>query len=140
MDIKDLEESSRIVLKGPGDWKHWISVIQKFATAQDVWDYIDPSTNTTQKPALVRPTEPTAQQIRADALDLADLNAEEFRRLEFLHTRYRSQLEIYRDQQKALSSIQQHIVKTIGNYYSVISDEHDVARLNFYQVLRTDVY
>jgi len=125
MDIKDLEGSSRATLKGPGDWKHWISVIQKFATAQSVWDYIDPSN--TQKPALVKPTEPTTQQIRADAQDLADLNAEEFRRLEFLHTRYRSQLQSYRDQQKALNSIQQHIVKTIGNYYSVISDEHDVA-------------
>ncbi|POR33092.1 Uncharacterized protein TPAR_06724, partial [Tolypocladium paradoxum] len=37
------------------------------------------------------------------------------------------QLQGYRDRQKALSSIQQHIVKIIGNYYSVIADEHDVA-------------
>ncbi|KAF5677815.1 reverse transcriptase family [Fusarium heterosporum] len=32
------------------------------------------------------------------------------------------------DQWKALSSIQQHIVKTIGNYYSTIDDKRDIAK------------
>ncbi|KAM4061506.1 hypothetical protein HRG_013186 [Hirsutella rhossiliensis] len=36
--------------------------------------------------------------------------------------------EGYRDQVKALASLQQHIVKTIGNYYSTIAEEHDVAK------------
>ncbi|EXL64741.1 hypothetical protein FOPG_19005 [Fusarium oxysporum f. sp. conglutinans race 2 54008] len=117
MDLIDLS-SSQVNLNGPSDWKQWISIIHKFATAQNVWEYIDPSN--AEKPALSKPEEPTVQQIRPTASDLTDLTAEEFRRLEFLQT--------HRDQQKALSSIQQHIVKTIGNYYSTIADEHDIAK------------
>ncbi|KAI8416050.1 hypothetical protein FOFC_02359 [Fusarium oxysporum] len=125
MDPIDLS-SSRVNLNGPGDWKQWISIIHKFATAQNVWKYIDPSN--AEKPALSKPEEPTVQQIRPTASDLTDLTAEEFRRLEFLHTQYRTKVQTHRDQQKALSSIQQHIVKTIGNYYSTIADEHDIAK------------
>ncbi|KAI8397453.1 hypothetical protein FOFC_20725 [Fusarium oxysporum] len=125
MDPIDLS-SSRVNLNGPGDWKQWISIIHKFATAQNVWEYIDPSN--AEKPALSKPEEPTVQQIRPTASDLTDLTAEEFRRLEFLHTQYRTKVQTHRDQQKALSSIQQHIVKTIGNYYSTIADEHDIAK------------
>jgi hypothetical protein len=53
MDPTDLEASSRISLQGPGDWKRWISIIQKFSIAQNVWQYIDPFEE--DKPALAKP-------------------------------------------------------------------------------------
>ncbi|KAM4064183.1 hypothetical protein HRG_012623 [Hirsutella rhossiliensis] len=123
----DLDGSSKgTVLNGPSDWKQWISIIKKFASSHDLWDVLNPAIQ--GKPVLQKPVEPTFRLINADASDLADLSSEEFRRLEFLHTQYRSKLQGYRDQVKALASLQQHIVKTIGNYYSTIAEEHDVAK------------
>jgi len=126
MDPSDLESSSRTSLQGPGDWKQWISIIQKFAVAQNVWDFIDPSKDV--KEALAKPIEPTHLDVNEEASNTAALTTEEFRRLEFLHLQYRTKIQTYRDQQKSLSSIQQYIVKTIGNYYSTIADEYDIAK------------
>ncbi|KAM4060845.1 GAG-pre-integrase domain-containing protein [Hirsutella rhossiliensis] len=124
----DLDGSSKgTVLNGPCDWKQWISIIKKFATSHSLWDFLDPAVKE-GKPVLQQPVEPTFRQINHEASDLVDLTSEEFRRLEFLHTQYRSKLQGYRDQVKALASLQQHIVKTIGNYYSTIAEEHDVAK------------
>ena len=103
MDPGDLESSSRVSLQGPGDWKQWISIIQKFAVAQNVWDFIDPSKDA--KEALAKPAEPTHLDVNPAAANLAALTTEEFRRLEFLHLQYRSKLQGYRDQQKSLASI-----------------------------------
>lgn len=85
MDPTDPEASSGTSFQGPGDWKQWISIIRKFAIAQNVWQFIDPSKE--GKPALAKPAEPTPQQIKPDATSLADLNADEIRRLKFLHTK-----------------------------------------------------
>ncbi|KJZ70079.1 hypothetical protein HIM_10540 [Hirsutella minnesotensis 3608] len=124
----DLDSSSKgTVLNGPCDWKQWISIIKKFASSHNVWEYLDPSVKE-GKPVLQQPVEPTFSQINPEASELVDLTLEEFRLLEFLHTQYRSKLQGYRDQVKALASLQQHIVKTIGNYYSTIAEEHDVAK------------
>ncbi|XP_044714489.1 uncharacterized protein HRG_11956 [Hirsutella rhossiliensis] len=123
----DHESSSKvIILNGPCDWKQWISVIQKFATSHNIWEFVDPAND--DKSTIVRPSEPTHIQVNAQASDLGALTSEEFRRLEYLHTSYRSRLQTYRDNTKALASLQEHIVKHIGNYYSTIADEHDVAK------------
>ncbi|KAM4067597.1 hypothetical protein HRG_012312 [Hirsutella rhossiliensis] len=99
-----------------------------FATSShNVWEYLDPSIKE-GKPVLQQPVEPTFSQINPEASELVDLTLKEFRLLEFLHTQYRSKLQGHRDQVKALASLQQHIVKTIGNYYSTIAEEHDVAK------------
>jgi len=50
----DREASSRVTLRGPGNWDVWISVIRKFAKNQNVWEYIDP--DSTNKPILARLT------------------------------------------------------------------------------------
>ena len=42
MAADDLEASSRVILKGSGNWDVWISIIRKFAKTQDVWEHIDP--------------------------------------------------------------------------------------------------
>ncbi|XP_044716382.1 uncharacterized protein HRG_09914 [Hirsutella rhossiliensis] len=95
----DLDGSSKgTVLNGPCDWKQWISIIKKFATSHSLWDFLDPAVKEGISPSRI------------------------------LHTQYRSKLQGYRDQVKALASLQQHIVKTIGNYYSTIAEEHDVAK------------
>ncbi|KAM4067558.1 integrase core domain-containing protein [Hirsutella rhossiliensis] len=124
----DLDGSSKgTVLNGPCDWKQWISIVKKFATSHNLWEFLDPAVQE-GKPVLQQPVEPTFRLINDKVSDLVDLTSEEFRRLEFLHTQYRSKLQGYRDQVKALASLQQHIVKTIGNYYSTIAEEHDVAK------------
>jgi hypothetical protein len=50
MAADDLEVSSRVVLKGSGNWDVWITIIRKFAKNQQVWDYINP--DVVQKSAL----------------------------------------------------------------------------------------
>lgn len=126
MDSASLEASSRVTLQGPGNWKLWINIIQKYATTHDIWRFINPSDG--EKQALSKPKEPTFKDINQEAANLAALTTEEFRRLEFLHSSYRSELQTYRDQLKALASLQQHIVNTVGSYYGDISDHHDIAK------------
>ncbi|CAM1501614.1 Fc.00g035980.m01.CDS01 [Cosmosporella sp. VM-42] len=126
MDPSDVGSSSRVSLQGPGDWKQLVSIIQKLAIAQNVWDFIDPSKDV--KEALAKPIKPTHLDVNEEATNIAALTTEEFRRLEFLHLQYRTKLQGHRDQQKALASIQQYIVKTIGNYYGTIADERDIAK------------
>ncbi|KAM4066285.1 integrase core domain-containing protein [Hirsutella rhossiliensis] len=168
----DLDGSSKgTVLDGPCDWKEWISIIKKFATSHSLWE---------DRFFFSQLSQHFITLVSAQASDLIDLSSEEFRRLEFLHTQYRSKLQgyygwlipttgwsdysrestglggisdqriellapfftlWYRDQVKALASLQQHIVKTIGNYYSTIAEEHDIAKqlaLLQARVARTD--
>ncbi|KAI5456967.1 hypothetical protein BGZ63DRAFT_365330, partial [Mariannaea sp. PMI_226] len=120
-----LEASSRVKLQGPGNWKLWINIVKKFAVAHNIWDLVDPSK--ANKPTNEMPIEPTYKAVNPEAADIAALTTEEFRRLEFLHSSYRSHKETYRDREKALASLQQHIVNTIGDYYNDIADVDDVA-------------
>ena len=125
--MTDLINYSSIILNGPSDWERWISVIEKFATSQGVWSQIDPS-NQSPVPCLKPPQQPQLSAVNSAATDVTALNSEQMRVYEFLYNRYRTGLQNYRDQQKSLSLIQQHIIKTIGNYYSTIANEHDVAK------------
>ncbi|KAJ3454407.1 hypothetical protein MRS44_018301 [Fusarium solani] len=125
MESTGQEDSSRVILKGPGNWNLWINIIRKSATSHNIWEFIDPSKAT--KPALSKPKEPTFLDINPKAASLAALTADEFRRLEFLYSSYRTQCQTYRGQQKALASIQQHIVNTVGSYYGTIEDCDEVA-------------
>ncbi|KAH6889390.1 hypothetical protein B0T10DRAFT_460054 [Thelonectria olida] len=103
MDSASLEASSRVILQGPGNWKLWINIIQKYATTHDIWRFIDPTED--EKQALSKPKEPTFKDINPEATSLAALTTEEFRRLKFLHSSYRSELQTYRDQLKALAAL-----------------------------------
>lgn len=126
--MENSSNASQISLRGPGDWKTWISLIQKFAVTQEVnvWDYIDP--DKPNKATLVEPAKPDPSSVRQGATKITDLDQNQISQLNFLYARYNEELKLHQKQQKALLSIQQHIVKTIGNYYSVIAKEHDVAK------------
>ena len=58
-----------------------LTLLLVFATAQNIWQFIDPSKE--GKLALASPAETTVQQINPEPADLAVLTVEEFRRLEF---------------------------------------------------------
>ncbi|KAJ6439138.1 peramine synthetase [Purpureocillium lavendulum] len=125
MPATDLEVSSRVVLKGPGNWDVWISIVRKFAKTQDVWEHIDPGL--ANKAALTPPAEPAASEAKAGAATMNELIGDDLRKYEILQARYRSQLQIYKDKKKALVTLQEHIVKTVGSYYNIIAKEDDVA-------------
>jgi hypothetical protein len=124
MDQNSLD-SSQAILQRPRNWKLWLNIIQKFATAYNTWEFIDPSR--VEKAALLKSEEPTYQDINQEAAGLAALTPEEFCRLEFLYSSYRTKCQTYQDQQKVMASIEQHIVKTAGSYYSSVEDHHDIA-------------
>jgi hypothetical protein len=122
----DIDGPSQVSLRGPNDWKQWISIIEKFSINQGIWTYLDP--NKPDKPALCCPTEPQPSDINLRAADIITLTDIEFKKLEFLTARYRTQLQTYRNNQKAIYSIQEYIIKTIGSYYDTIATENSVAR------------
>ncbi|KAJ6437664.1 Cut9 interacting protein Scn1 [Purpureocillium lavendulum] len=126
MPATDLEVSSRVVLKGPGNWDVWISIVRKFAKTQDVWEHIDPGL--ANKAELTPPAEPTASEAKAGAASMNELIGDDLRKYEILQARYRSQLQVYKDKKKALVTLQEHIVKTVGSYYNIIAKEDDVAK------------
>ncbi|PON14067.1 hypothetical protein C2W62_31025, partial [Candidatus Entotheonella serta] len=126
MPATDLEVSSRIVLKGPGNWDVWISIVRKFAKTQDVWEHVDPGL--ADKAELTPPAEPTASEAKAGAASMNELIGDDLRKYEILQVRYRSQLQVYKDKKKALVTLQEHIVKTVGSYYNIIAKEDDVAK------------
>ncbi|CAD6501011.1 BgTH12-06711 [Blumeria graminis f. sp. triticale] len=114
------------MLNGPSNWDQWISTIQKFALTQSIWAQIDPS-SISRVPCLKYPEEPLITVVKPTARLITDLAIDELRIYEFLYNRYRTELQAYKDQQRSLAFIQEFIIKTVGNYYSTISDEHDVA-------------
>lgn len=126
MAADDLEVSSRVILKGSGNWDLWISIIRKFAKTQDVWEHIDP--DMANKTALTPPAEPTASEAKTGATNLNELTGDDLRKYEILQARYRSQLQVHKDKKKALVTLQEHIVKTVGSYYTIIATEDDVAK------------
>lgn len=117
---------SEVVLKGPSNWERWISTIQKYAKSNGVWDQINPSLER-RAPCLQLPKEPQITEINQDYGSIMDLNSNELKIYEFMYNQYRTVLQSYKEQQKSLAQIQQYIIKTVGNYYSTIEDEHDVA-------------
>ncbi|RKF56242.1 putative serine threonine protein kinase domain protein, partial [Erysiphe neolycopersici] len=78
-------------------------------------------------PCIQIPIEPQVSQINQEATSIINLSSEQLRLYEFMYNQYRTNLQTYKEQQKSLASIQQYIIKTVGNYYSTIEDEHDVA-------------
>lgn len=48
---------------------------------------------------------------------------------EFLYNRYRTDIQTYKDPRRSLASIQQYIIKMVGNHYSTIDDEHDISEV-----------
>jgi len=99
----DIEASSRVILRGPGNWDAWISIIRKQAKNQNVWEYINPDLD--NKPTLTRPTEPAASEVRADATEIGNLEGDDFTKFQILENRYNSKLKTYRHTTKALAII-----------------------------------
>lgn len=126
MAADDLEVSSRVTLKGSGNWDVWISIIRKFAKNQHVWEYVNP--DVVQKPVLTLPVEPTPGQAQANATDIQQLQGDSLGKFQILEARHRGQLQTYKDRTKALATLQEYIVKTVGKYYDIIAKEDDVAK------------
>ncbi|QLI71373.1 Retrovirus-related Pol polyprotein from transposon TNT 1-94 [Metarhizium brunneum] len=126
MAADGLDASSRVILKGSGNWDVWISVIRKFAKNQQVWDYINP--DVVQKPSLTPPVEPTPGQVQENAAEIQQLQGDSLSKFQILEARHRSQLQIYKDKAKALATLQEYIVKTVGKYYDIIAKEDDTAK------------
>ena len=72
--MENSSNASQISLKGPGDWKTWISLIQKFAVTQEVnvWDFINPEK--TNKATLVEPAKPDPASVKQGATRITDLD------------------------------------------------------------------
>ncbi|KJK88121.1 hypothetical protein H633G_08025 [Metarhizium anisopliae BRIP 53284] len=126
MAADGLDTSSRVILKGSGNWDVWISVIRKFAKNQQVWDYINP--DVVQKPSLTPPVEPTPGQVQENAAEIQQLQGDSLSKFQILEARHRSQLQIYKDKTKALATLQEYIVKTVGRYYNIIAKEDNIAK------------
>ncbi|OAQ57580.1 polyprotein [Pochonia chlamydosporia 170] len=126
MAADDLEVSSRVILKGSGNWDVWISIIRKFAKNQQIWEYVNP--DVVQKPVLTPPVEPTPGQAQTNATDIQQLQGDSLSKFQILEARHRSQLQTYKDKTKALATLQEYIVKTVGRYYDIIAKEDDVAK------------
>jgi hypothetical protein len=71
----DLEASSRVILKGPGDWDVWISIIRKFVKNQNVWEHIDP--DVTSRPTLEPLKQPKAGEVHSGATEIEELEGDE---------------------------------------------------------------
>ncbi|PHH87413.1 hypothetical protein CDD83_8905 [Cordyceps sp. RAO-2017] len=97
MAADDLEVSSRVTLKGPGNWDLWISIVRKFAKNQQIRHYIGPAVS--RRPASVPPTEPTAREAQENATSIHQLQADSLTKFQILEARHRSQLQAYKDRE-----------------------------------------
>ncbi|RKF84366.1 hypothetical protein GcM1_101004 [Golovinomyces cichoracearum] len=78
-------------------------------------------------PCLQLLEKPQINEINQDFRNITDLNSDKLKIYEILYNQYRTKLQSYKEQQKSLAQIPQYIIKIVGNYYSTIEDEHDVA-------------
>jgi hypothetical protein len=56
------------------------------------------------------------------------LQGDSLSKFQILEARHRSQLQNYKDKTKALATLQEYIVKTVGKYYDIIAKEDDVSK------------
>lgn len=125
MDPVSSEDSFRVILQGPGNWHLWINIIKTYAAQRDVWALIDLSSQ--NRPAFVKSTESTFHEVNPGAAALIALTAVEIRAFEILIGSYKTRLQIWRDQSKALAAVRDHIRRTVGSYLETIQQTRDVA-------------
>lgn len=91
--------------------------------SRGVWDLLDPGKSVSDKPSLTKPVRPTAGQIRAEAISVADLTQPEYTKYERLSREYDQDMKEYDRQVKSLNAVGDCVQDTIGKYTSVIANE-----------------
>ena len=81
------KSASQFILKGPSDWKVWISRIRAYArgTGVDVWGIIDPES--TAQETLTKPVKPSPEAVKPSAEGIDDLDQNQLARLDYLFKR-----------------------------------------------------
>jgi hypothetical protein len=62
--------SAKVILSSPADWETWFTLLKRKATSLEVWEYIDPETET---PLPNRSEKPKFSDIKEGATRLTDL-------------------------------------------------------------------
>ncbi|RDA95496.1 hypothetical protein CP533_5451 [Ophiocordyceps camponoti-saundersi (nom. inval.)] len=122
--LTDMGVFETVYLNGPGDWARWIAQIQRLASEDGIWHLVNPSA--ADKPVLKRPCEPKASQVNPKAEGPEDLEGFEIHKLDFLYSTYRVQKLDFEQKERALSALNQVVVKTVGRYGNIVADQQDV--------------
>ncbi len=94
-----------VILTGLSDWDEWIEVIKMKAEAGKIWEYVDLSKEKGEVTTLSRPEIPMAKDVNLQKTTMALLTPDEQDELKFLHFDYKHRLQLYEQQDMALSSL-----------------------------------
>jgi hypothetical protein len=64
-----------VVLTGQGNWNQWIAVIRSAAHGKKIWEFMNPKVDKAHLPTLSVPRKPEDRNITANAIILAQLDA-----------------------------------------------------------------
>jgi hypothetical protein len=115
-------DSSTVHLKSPKDWTRWLALIKTKATNCDVWQHINPSVasppplSQPDKPAKPSPAPPSGDAQPAAAA----LTATQLQQYSLDLLVWQEELKDYRKKSKAITEIEDHVIRTTGTYWSTI--------------------
>ena len=115
-------DSSTVHLKSPRDWTRWLALIKTKATNSDVWQHIDPSVAST--PPFTQPNKPAKPSPAPSSGDAqpaaAALTATQLQQYSLDLLVWQEELKDYRKKSKAITEIEDHLIRTTGTYWSTI--------------------
>ena len=115
-------DSSTVHLKSPRDWTRWLALIKTKATNSDVWQHIDPSVASPSP--LTQPNKPAKPSPAPSSADAhpaaAALTATQLQQYSLDLLVWQEELKDYRKKSKAITEIEDHLIRTTGTYWSTI--------------------
>ncbi len=115
-------DTAVVLLKSPKDWTRWLALIKTKAVNNNLWQHIDPSI--ASPPAFEPPTKPLPAQFvpagSAETATVASLTAAQFQRYNAEILVLQEELKDHRKKVKAITEIEDHVIRTAGTYWSTI--------------------
>lgn len=102
------------MLTTSAEWREWYFIIQQAAKQLDVWELCDPDTSTVSA-KLAKPTAPKVSDVRQGAIDLEDLDDDDYKKYQRRKEVYKDKQTEWKDQHNKLSQINNLILLTVAS-------------------------
>lgn len=105
---------SPVVLIGRSNWDEWYIVIRASATAQGIWNLVNPDVTAEESVPLVRPQKPTVASINPEKNTLAELSTAERELYRIQLSDYQYESTRYDQEFRALNGFTARILESIA--------------------------
>ncbi|KAJ6126050.1 hypothetical protein N7471_010543 [Penicillium samsonianum] len=114
-------------LRSEAQWRVWISHIESAATAEEVWEYMDPDLSdekVSKPPVDSRKTFPQASEVKEGATDPSDLDEVQYLRFSRMVSLFEKERTFNNSIKKSIARINARILDCVSpEYHHILSDK-----------------